>query len=116
MLKHLFFSSALMLSAPLVMAQGTGGPPYIAVHGSANVSVVPDIFPLVVTLVETSKDTAGTQARIEGLATSVLAVAREQSVTDADLKVGSLSIEPAMEYDEATRKRIFLGNEYKRVI
>jgi hypothetical protein len=42
------------------------------VHGKAKAEVVPDIFPLEITLKDTSKDAAKTQALIEGHAARIL--------------------------------------------
>lgn len=116
MSKGFLIGLLLLAVVPPAMAQGVVGSPYIAVHGSAKTSVTPDIFPLTVTLEETSKDSAAAQARIESLAKAVLVVAAEQKVADKDLKVGNISIQPDNEYDEATRKRVFVGNAYQRII
>ena len=115
MRRYLVFAFLLSL-APAVSAQGVVGSPYIAVHGTAKTTVVPDVFPLVVTLEQTSKDSAATQARIEALAKAVINVGKATDVADADMKVGNLSIVPSWDYDEATRKRVFAGNAYQRVV
>jgi len=112
------FLAGLVLASvmPLALAQGVVGAPYIAVHGSATKKVAPDEFPLVVTLEETSKDTAAAQARIESLLREVLDAAATEKLADADIKVGNLSIEPSTEYDEGSRKRVFIGNTYQRIV
>lgn len=105
----------LLLASPVaVHAQNIGGPPYIAVHGQAKVEVVPDLFPLTVTLTETGKDGPASQARIESLARRYLDLAEAEGMQDADITVGNLDISPNTEYDEASEKEVFLGNTYER--
>ena len=97
-------------------AQVIGGSPYLAVHGKAKIEVVPDIFPLEITLKETSKDLAKTEAAIESLAVLFTELALKQQVPEADISVSNLSIEPETDYDEKTEKQVFLGNTYAREI
>lgn len=108
---------AVMLVVPsLVSAQSISGPPYIAVHGEARMEVVPDVFPLEITLKETSRDTAAMQAKIESLAQKIVDLAQAQKIVDEDLSIGNLSISPEMDYDEKTEMQVFLGNTYERSI
>ena len=97
-------------------AQAISGAPYLAVRGNAVEEVVPDRFPLELTLKETSLDAAATQAKIEKLASDVLAVADGMQVAEEDITVSNLSISPDYEYDDKTEKQIFLGNTYQREI
>jgi len=106
----------VFLVANAAFAQNIGGSPYIAVHGQAKVEVVPDIFPLEVTLTEVSKDTAAAQGRIESLARTIIGLAQAQNIPDKDVEVGNLSINPETDYDEKNEKQIFLGNDYTREI
>ena len=110
------FLFAAMAIGSQASAQAINGAPFIAVHGEAREEVVPDLFPLEVTLSETSIDAAGTQARIETLAGQVLAIADRLKVKDADLTVANLTISPDYKYDDETSKQIFLGNTYVREI
>jgi uncharacterized protein YggE len=92
------------------------GAPFVAVHGEARQEVVPDLFPLEVSLSETSTDAAGTQAKIEALASRILAIADRMKIDEADLTVANLSITPQYDYDDDQDKQIFLGNSYERDI
>lgn len=114
-MKHLIAALSLLF-AQAAFAQNVGGSPYIAVHGEARMEVVPDIFPLEITLKETSKDAAASQERIESLAQSIVDLTKQQGVADADINVGNLSVSPEIEYDEDTEKQVFLGNNYEREI
>jgi uncharacterized protein YggE len=108
---------ALMLLACAAMAQAqTGGGPFIAVHGRAQQEVVPDVFPLELTLLETSKDTAATQAKIEALAKSVLATLDKMKIDNGDIEVSNLNISPGYEYNQESNKQVFVGNIYQRQI
>lgn len=107
---------ALMIAGGMAQAQAISGAPYVAVRGQAKQEVVPDLFPVEVTLSETSLDTAKTQAMIEGLAKDVLAIAERMQVAEADLTVSNLSISPEYRYDQGERKQIYLGNTYEREI
>ena len=102
--------------ANAAFAQNISGSPYIAVHGQAKVEVVPDIFPLEITLREVSKDAATAQERIESLAQTIVGLAEAQKIPDKDVEVGNLSISPETEYDEKAEKEIFVGNDYTREI
>ena len=107
---------AMLMSSSLVNAQSISGPPYVAVHGEARMEVIPDIFPLEITLKETSKDIAATQGKIEALAQAIVDLAQAQQVADADLTISNLSISPEMDYDEKTEMQVFLGNTYERTV
>lgn len=119
-LRELMNTKLLLLSLLLLplsaAAQSISGPPYIAVHGKARMEVVPDVFPLDITLKETSKDTATTQARIEALAQKIVDLAQDQKISDEDLSIGNLSISPEMDYDEKTETQLFMGNTYEREV
>ena len=115
MLLRAILISVLLCSANAT-AQVISGSPYLAVHGKARMEVVPDIFPLEVTLKETSKDLAKTQAAIESLAVVFTELAAKQGVPEADISVSNLSIEAETDYDEKTEQQVFLGNTYERTI
>lgn len=110
-----FLVCTLLLWVGAANAQVSGGP-FIAVHGEAREEVVPDVFPLEVTLTETSTDAAGTQAKIEALAAEVLAIAERMNVEDSDLRVANLTISPDYDYDDDSNRQVFLGNTYSRDI
>ena len=97
-------------------AQSIGGSPFIAVHGKAKAEVVPDIFPLEITLTDTSLDAAKTQALIEGYAGQVVALTKKMEMEDRDVTVANLSVAPEYRYDDDDDKQIFLGNTYARKI
>jgi uncharacterized protein YggE len=98
-----------------VEAQAINGAPFVAVHGTATRQATPDLFPLRVTLSETSTDPA-TQARIESLAAGILASTDRMKVGADDLSIQNLSISPDYTYDNETSKQVFLGNTYERQI
>lgn len=107
---------ALFCCASTAQAQSIGGTPFIAVHGKAKAEVVPDVFPLEITLKHTSEDAARSQALIEGHAARVLATVREMRLPDADVQVSNLSVAPEFRYDREDQKQVFVGNAYRRQI
>lgn len=108
---------ALVLAfAGMAQAQAISGEPYVAVRGSASQEVTPDLFPLELTLEETSTNGAGTQARIEKLAGDLLALADAMGVKEEDLTVSNLEISPQYKYNDRTDEQVFLGNKYVREI
>jgi uncharacterized protein len=105
----------LAVSTPC-LAQSLDGKPFIAAQGQAKKEVVPDRFPLVVTLSDVGMDAAKTRAKIEGLAEVVVASAVQQGIPDKDVEVRNLSIEPMEEWNDKTEQDVFEGNKYERVI
>jgi uncharacterized protein YggE len=97
-------------------AQNFSGKPFLSVQGHAETKVKPDLFPLTVTLKETSMDPAKAQKLVEELAGKALDTAKQLQVADADMEVGNLDISPETDYDEKTGKEIFKGNTYERAI
>jgi uncharacterized protein len=106
----------LLATSESAVAQSLSGAPFIAVHGRANVDVVPDTFPVSVSLSETSIETSKAQETVERLTVAVLAQVRALGVKDADISVGNVSIDPQSSYDQKAKKSVFLGNEYSREI
>lgn len=107
---------AIMAVSVPAAAQSISGAPYLAVHGEAREEVVPDLFPLALSLSETSKDISGTQERIEALAMQILAIADRMKIAESDLTVANLAISPEYDYDNEKEEQIFLGNSYQREI
>lgn len=95
-------------------AQSIAGKPFLSVQGHAEAMVVPDVFPVEISLKEVSLAPAKAQALIEGLAQDVLASAAKLEVADADIQVGNLSITPESKWDDDKEIEIFLGNSYER--
>ena len=116
MRRILLAAAMLLVAASAAWSQSIGGQPFIAVHGKAKAEVVPDIFPLEITLRDTSKDAAITQAVIEGHARRVLELARAAKLDDRDINVANLSVSPQYRYDDDTEQQVFLGNTYERRI
>lgn len=107
----------LLLSVvSIAQAQSISGPPFIAVHGQAKTEVVPDIFPLVITLKDTSMDAAKTQSLIESYAQKVLDLTGVMKMPDRDVVVSNMHISPQYRYDNKEEKQIFMGNTYQREI
>jgi uncharacterized protein len=105
----------MLASAPFqASAQGSSGPPFIAVQGSAEIDVVPDIFPVSIDISEVGLDLGASQQLVERLTHETLAAARSGGLPDADIFVGDLSIEPEKEYDSELKKQVFKGNRYAR--
>jgi len=115
-MKRIAFAAVLLLGAFNVQAQSIGGSPFIAVHGKAKAEVVPDVFPLEITLKDTSLDSAKTQALIEGYASKVVALTQEMKMEDRDVTVSNLSVSPEYRYDDKDDEQVFLGNTYQRQI
>ncbi len=106
----------LIFSASQANAQNLNGKPFIAVQGSAEIELVPDVFPVKVTLSETTLDAAKAQENVEGLANKVVALAADMKVADADLTVGNLSVGTETKYDDKKETDVFVGNTYEREI
>jgi len=106
----------LLATGTFATAQSQGGAPFIAVHGRASVDVVPDVFPVSVSLSETSVDTGKAQQTVEALTVAVMAQVRALGIKDGDIAVGNIAIEPQTQYNEKSDKEVFLGNEYSRTI
>ena len=93
-MKNIVAMVVLSLAALVAQAQSIGGAPFIAVQGKARAEVAPDIFPLTITLSETSNDAARTQASIEGLAREVVALTQAMGMADRDvLREGSIRLD-----------------------
>lgn len=103
------------VSAPCV-AQSPEGKPFIAAQGQARTDVVPDRFPLKVTLSDTGMDAAKARAKVEGLAEAVVASAAQMAIPDKDVEVRNLSVEPVEEWNDKTEEDVFKGNKYERVV
>jgi uncharacterized protein len=114
--KMMWVLSLLVAFVPVASAQGVSGVPFIAAQGEARAEVVPDIFPLKVTLTETSMDAAATQKKIEALASDIIETAKMMNVAEDDITVGNLVISIEERYDDKTEQEIFVGNSYERVI
>ena len=84
-MRRFTIAAVLLLCAFGLQAQTISGEPFIAVHGKAKAEVVPDIFPLEITLKDTSEDAARSQALIEGHAARILATIKQMKVADADV-------------------------------
>jgi len=115
-MRSIIVAAVLLLAAAGVQAQSIGGPPFIAVHGKAKAEVVPDIFPLDITLSETSKDTAKAQALIEGYAQQVIDLTQATGMADRDVEVSNLDVSPEYRYNDKNDTEVFLGNTYERRI
>lgn len=115
-MRHWIFAAlvAFAVVSPAVRAQSVGGTPFLAVHGVAEVDVVPDIFPVSVEIAVTGMDVGKSQSEVEALTRRALDAGRALKLADADIRVGEMSISPREEYDAATRKQVFRGNRYSR--
>lgn len=115
-LPTLFACVALSQGLTAVQAQSISGVPFIAVHGKASQEVVPDVFPLEITLEDTSLDAARAQATIESLAGSIVRQAEAAGVRSADMEIASLTISPEYKFNQQDDTQVFLGNSYRRTI
>ncbi len=115
-MKRVMFVAALLLGTHNVQAQSIGGSPFIAVHGKAKTEVVPDLFPLEITLKDTSLDAAATQAQIENHAQQVITLTKAMKMADRDVEVSNISVSPEYRWDDEEDKQVFLGNTYTRNI
>ncbi|MCW4455694.1 SIMPL domain-containing protein [Flavobacterium sp. MXW15] len=115
-MKSIIAAAVLSLAALGAQAQSISGQPFIAVHGTAKAEVVPDIFPLEITLSETSKDAARTQALIEGLARQIIELTQAMEMADRDVTLSNLDVSPEYRYNDKDDTETFLGNTYQRQI
>lgn len=113
---RLLVVALLAVASTMVHAQSIGGAPFVAVHGKARIEVVPDIFPLSITLKETSLDSAATQALIEAHAREILEITSTMAMADRDVEVSNMAVSPQYRYDDEEEKQVFLGNTYERQI
>jgi len=109
-------AAGLLVIAGVAWAQAANDKPFIAVHGEAKTDVVPDIFPVELTLKKTSMDAAATQAEIESLAKNILSITEKMQVETSDVDVSNLDISPEYDWDDKTDKQVFQGNTYERTI
>lgn len=115
-MKRIVLAVALLVGAFDAQAQSIGGSPFIAVHGKAETEVVPDVFPLEITLKDTSLDVAATQAQVEANTQQVVALISAMKMEDRDVEIANLSVSPEYRWDDNEDKQIFLGNTYARSI
>ncbi|MBN8225692.1 MAG: SIMPL domain-containing protein [Xanthomonadales bacterium] len=115
-MRNIFAAAVLLLAVAGAQAQSIGGPPFIAVHGKAKAEVVPDIFPLEITLSETSKDAAKTQELIEGHARQIVDLTQAMGMAERDVEISNLDVSPEYRYDDKNDIEVFLGNTYERRI
>lgn len=115
-MKTYFFPLALLLCCSQTNAQSVGGQPFIAVQGEAKIDVVPDRFPIRVTISDKSIDTAKTQAKVEEIAGRVFESIKSFELDPADIDIGNLEIDPDFTYDQKLKTQVFVGNEYVRRI
>ena len=115
-MKRIMFAALLVLGAINAQAQSISGSPFIAVHGKAKAEVVPDIFPLEITLKDTSQDAARSQALIEGHAQRILQTIKQMKLPESDVTLSNLGISPEYRYDREAEKQVFIGNVYRRQI
>ena len=104
----------VVLSSPAAFAQNVAGRPFIAVRGHAEVRVVPDTFPAIVTISDTQMDGAKAQVTVEQLVAAVIEKAKAGGLEDADLSIGNLVVSANREYDEKSEENKFTGTQYQR--
>lgn len=113
-MKRLLCALVLWIVSSGAMAQGTGRAPFIAVRGHAEIRVVPDVFPVLVSFSDTNMDGAKAQSTIEQLIGPTIASAKAIGLGDADMSIGNLAVSAKREYIEKTDENKFLGTEYRR--
>lgn len=115
-MRQVLVAASLALFAFCASAQSIGGSPFVAVHGKAKTEVVPDVFPLEITLKDTGLDASALQAQIESHAQQVVALTKAMRMADRDVDVSNLSVSPEYRWDDKEDKQVFLGNTYARTI
>ena len=108
LLCFLFFSVS-------VAAQEPEKAPFLAVQGRAEMRVVPDLFPVVVTIADKALEPAKAQESVESAARQVIDAAQSLKLQDKDIELGNVQIRPEFKYDDAG-KETFLGTNYTRNI
>lgn len=106
----------LVAASASAWAQEPERAPFLALQGRAEIRVVPDVFPLVVTIQDKSLEVNKAREAVEAAARGVLDHARELRLEDADIELGNVQIRPDSRYDDATGKETFLGTQYTRQI
>lgn len=113
-MKRILVALVLLIVSSGVIAQGTGRAPFIAVRGHAEIRVVPDVFPVLVSFSDTNMDGARAQSTIEQLIGPTIASAKAIGLGEADMSIGNLAVSAKREYDEKIEQNKFLGTEYRR--
>src|SRR5579872_7461483 len=98
---------SLSLAVPvLAAADGLPGSPYIQVNGHGELQVVPDMATLSLTVEKTAPDAAAARADVEARAAKVLDAARKAGIADKDIDAPSVTVEPAYDWGNNTRKLV----------
>jgi uncharacterized protein YggE len=103
-------------ASAVACAQEPEHAPFLAIQGRAEMRVVPDLFPLVITIEDKSLEPNKAQEAVEAEARVVLERARRLKLPDADIELGNVRIRPDSRYDNDTGKETFLGTSYTRQI
>ena len=112
-----YIATMFLFGASLtVNAQTIQGDPYVAVEGIAQEVVVPDRFPVSITLSEVSFDSSNARDVIESLSKQVVGAVESLKVDPRELKVSNIEVSSETDWDDDDGKEIFRGNRYERKI
>lgn len=105
---------ALMACAGVANAQVIDGPDYVYVSGEASTKVMPDKFPVGLSVSRTSQDVDDARRNIEEQVKNFLAQARDAGIQEDDIDVRDLSVERIEKEDEKSGKVTYIGHSVVR--
>ena len=104
----------LLASACSAQAQVVNGPDYVYVSGQAATKVMPDMFPVNLSVSRTSQDVDDARRDIEEQVRRFVAQARDSGIKDDDMNVRDLRVERTENEDERSGKLTYLGHSISR--
>ena len=107
-------ATMLLAVARMADAQVIDGPDYVYVSGEASTKVMPDKFPVGVSVSRTSQDVDAARRDIEEQVRNFVAQARDAGIQEDDINVQDLSIERLDKEDEKSGKVTYIGHSVGR--
>lgn len=105
---------ALMAFAGVANAQVIDGPDYVYVSGEASTKVMPDKFPVGISVSRTSQDVDGARRDIEEQVRTFVAQAHDAGIQEDDIDVRDLTVERVEKEDEKSGKVTYIGHSVVR--
>ena len=106
--------AALFAFVGAANAQVIDGHDYIYVSGEASIKVMPDKFPVGLSVSRTSQDVDGARRDIEEQVRNFVAQARDAGIREDDIDVRDLSVERLEKEDEKSGKVTYIGHSVSR--
>lgn len=113
----LFLSLACLLivvSAGSAAAAALPDAPHLVVNGHAETEVRPDLFEVAISVVKPGVSVAEITGAVESTTRRIVDELLASGLAETDVKAANLQVQAQYEYDDQTRKRVFVGNEARR--